>query len=159
MSSEKGDEAKTAHIDKAIGLRLRDYRKALGLTRRHVAEVLDVSVGSIQHYEEGERIPASRLWQFCGHYGVAVEDLFQGLPHHVGPEAPAPAELAEGSQEGGEAQAAYPNVAQSGGVFEGPVEDAIIRAIRDELVRLNSVERSVILRAVRGVGIKTRKTP
>jgi transcriptional regulator with XRE-family HTH domain len=146
-AEDKADGAKTAYLDKAIGQRLRDHREAMGLRRHDVAAALAVSVSRIQHYEEGARIPASRLWQFCGHYGIAVGDLFGGLPHHVGPDAPTesvPGRLVRGGMD------------EEAAPFEVDVESvAIMAAVAD----LNIVERRVMLAALRGIGINRLKRP
>lgn len=157
-TADKIDAAKTAHIDKALGERLRHFRQALGLKRPQVAAALDVSVSRIQHYEEGARIPASRLWQFCGRYGVDVSEFFLGLPHHIGSQV-AQAETAFAKE--GRDPPPGPGRPAAGVVGEldeaTPFEvDETAMAIGAAVLKLNPVERSVILRAVRGVGIKTR---
>jgi transcriptional regulator with XRE-family HTH domain len=146
-AEDKADRAKTAYLDKAIGQRLRDQREAMGLKRHDVAAALAVSVSRIQHYEGGERIPASRLWQFCGHYGIAVGALFEGLPHHVGPDAPTQPVSARLVQ-GGVEDASAP--------FEVDTET---HAFQAAIAGLNPVERRVMLAALRGVGINRLKRP
>lgn len=132
------DRLKTRHIDVVIGQRLRTLREAMGLPRKDVAAALDVSVTRIQDYEEGDRIPAARLWQFCGRYGVEVEALFEDLPHHVGGRV---VELAE-----------------DGAAFDNPLADEMVRAIGAAAADLNPVERKLALAAIRGMAVRKFKS-
>ncbi|CAN5119534.1 hypothetical protein BH09PSE1_BH09PSE1_04560 [soil metagenome] len=133
------DRLKTRHIDLILGRRLRDHREAMGLGREAVAEALDVSVTRIQNYEDGHRISAARLWQFCRRYGIEVETLFDSLPHHVGGRV---SELAE--DEAG---------------FDNPLADDLVRAIGAAAADLNPVERRLALAALRGMGVRKFKRP
>lgn len=137
--SDKADLVKTRHIDLALGRRLRDYRESMGLNREAVAQALDVSVTRIQNYEEGHRIPASRLWQLCRLFGVEASALYEDLPHHVGGRV---TELAE---------------EPSG--FENPFADPVIRAIAEAATDLNPAERYMALAALRGMGVRKFKRP
>lgn len=88
MAADDNDDArdrrKTLHIDRPLGRALRLERDARGLSREWVASRLNVSVSTIQRYEEGRgRIPAARLWQLCKLLDVSVSDFFSRLPHHV----------------------------------------------------------------------------
>lgn len=136
---DKADRLKTRHIDVELGKRLRNLRDAMRLTRDEVARALDVSATRIQDYEGGDRIPASRLWQFCRCYGVAVETLFDDLPHHVG------GKVLE--------------VAEEGVAFDNPLADDIVRAIGAAAADLNPVERRLALAALRGMGSRKLKVP
>ncbi|WP_395652338.1 helix-turn-helix domain-containing protein [Brevundimonas sp.] len=112
-----------------------------------MARDLDVSETRIQDYEAGERIPASRLWQFCGCYGVEVESLFAGLSHKVGgPTTPADAGRAT-------------ELAEDGAGFDNPLAEEIVRAIGAAAADLNPVERRLALAALRGMGSRKLKTP
>lgn len=78
------DGRKTGHIDRPLGHELRVGRDAAGLTQEALAEMLDVSPGTIQKYEQGGvRVPASRLWQVCNLLDIDVANLFKGLPFRV----------------------------------------------------------------------------
>lgn len=82
--SETADKAKTDHIDRPLGERLRLERDARRMTRAVLAARLDVSESTIQHYEDGDvRVPAARLWQICRLLDIEVAAIFEGLPHHV----------------------------------------------------------------------------
>ena len=63
------DLLKTAPVDWAIRARLLEIRRALNLTKVEVAEALSITGRSVGKFEEGARIPASRLWQFCARSG------------------------------------------------------------------------------------------
>ena len=136
---DKADRQKTRHIDVELGRRLRGLRDAMGLTRDEVARALDVSVTRIQDYEGGDRIPASRLWQFCCCYDVAVETLFEALPHK-----------AEGEARG---------MAEEGAAYVDPLADDVVRAIGAAAADLNPVERKLALAALRGMGTRKLKVP
>lgn len=136
---DKADRLKTRHIDVALGRRVRGTREAMGLTRKQVAQDLAVSETRVQNYEDGHRISASRLWQFCRLYGVGVEALFDGLPHHVGDQA---LELAE-----------------EGAEFGNPLADDVVRAIGAAAADLNPLERRLALAALRGMGSRKLKVP
>jgi transcriptional regulator with XRE-family HTH domain len=141
MSSgqDKADRLKTRHIDVALGQRVRAIREAMGLTRKQVAQNLAVSETRVQNYEDGERISASRLWQFCGLYGVEVESLFEGLPHHVGNQVL--------------------HLAEEGAEFDNPLADDVVRAIGTAAADLNPIERRMALAALRGMGSRKLKVP
>lgn len=136
---DKADLVKTRDIDVALGQRLREIRDAMGLSRREVAEALAVSVSRIKNYEEGTRISASRLWQFCGRYGVSVEGLFEGLPHHIGARAV--------------------EIADENAAFVNPLAEDIVRAIAEAAADLSPVERRLALASLRGMGVRNFKVP
>ena len=67
-------------IDKAVGARIRTYRKALGLSQTELANSVGVRFQQVQKYESGaNRVAASRLWQIAETLGVSVVSLFQDL--------------------------------------------------------------------------------
>lgn len=67
-------------IDKAVGARIRTYRKALGLSQTELADSIGVRFQQVQKYESGaNRVAASRLWQIAETLGVSVVSLFQDL--------------------------------------------------------------------------------
>ena len=148
MSRTRDDLLKTRHIDVLIGRRLREIRESMGLTQEQVGVALGVSAKSVGNVESGDRIPASRLWQFCGAYQVEVHEVFAGLPHEVGPPAVrdaagAETALAAGVSEGEETTYAdMPN-------------DPLVIAITDAAAGLTPLERALALAAVRGIGSKT----
>ena len=67
-------------IDKAVGGRIRTYRKALGLSQTELADSIGVRFQQVQKYESGaNRVAASRLWQIAETLNVSVVSLFQDL--------------------------------------------------------------------------------
>lgn len=82
---ERQETERTRHVDAAVSRRFRELREALGLTRRQVAADMGASEGRWQAYESGQRIPASRIWQFCRRYGLDVSEVYAGLPFTIGP--------------------------------------------------------------------------
>jgi DNA-binding XRE family transcriptional regulator len=172
---ERKETSRTRHVDEAVGRRLRDLREALGLTRRQVAADMGASEGRWQAYESGERIPASRIWQFCSRYGLDVGDLYAGLPFTIGPVAAPvapPGALAEpgvepGAGKGGPADGTerrrMGGMAETGAPFE-PAPDASLaddtmQAISAAAAALNPLERSLALAALRGMGARKLKQP
>ncbi|CAN5221460.1 hypothetical protein BH10PSE1_BH10PSE1_11850 [soil metagenome] len=141
--SERADLLRTRHIDVILGRRLRDHREAMRLAREQVGEVLGVSVQRIKDYEDGNRIPASRLWQFCARYGIEVETLFVDLPHHLGP----PVEVSA------------PGMAEDSAPFTRTPADELLAAIGAAATDLNPVERYMALAALRGMAVRKFKKP
>ena len=144
MSRTRDDLLKTRHIDVLIGRRLREIRESMGLTQEQVGIALGVSAKSVGNVESGDRIPASRLWQFCGAYDVEVHEVFSGLPHEVGPLAAAQGDRAGAGvrEEGGTTYTAMPN-------------DPLVIAITEAAAGLTGMERALALAAVRGIGSKS----
>lgn len=143
MSRTRDDLLKTRHIDVLIGRRLREIRESMGLTQEQVGIALGVSAKSVGNVESGDRIPASRLWQFCGAYGVEVHEVFAGLPHEVGPPPSAHALAGEGMTE------------RSVDPFAQPTDDPLVRALTEATAGLTPLERAMALAAVRGIGSKS----
>lgn len=85
----RAGKERTHHIDLLIGRRLKDLRDLRDWSQAQVGAGLGVSAERIGQMEAGERIPASRLWQFCGLFGIDVADVFAGIPQTIGPVTPA----------------------------------------------------------------------
>lgn len=67
-------------IDKAIGSRIRMYRKALGLSQSDLAKEIGITFQQVQKYESGaNRVAASRLWDISDALNVSVLSLFQDV--------------------------------------------------------------------------------
>lgn len=141
MSRSHEGLLKTAHIDVLMGGRLRQIRETLSLTQKQVGADLGMSASAVKKIEDGARMPASRLWQFCGRYGLDVADVFAGLPHDVGPlRAASLSNTATGVVEGAP--------------FAQPADDPLVEAIMTAAAQLTPVERALALAAVRGIGSK-----
>ena len=81
-------------IDKAIGSRIRMYRKALGLSQADLARELGITFQQVQKYESGaNRVAASRLWGISDALGVSVLSLFQEVALAGGENPGTPLEL------------------------------------------------------------------
>ncbi len=71
-------------IDEYIGLRLKECREALGVSRSKFADYLYVSTITLAKYETGElSIPASKLYDAANFFDVPTEYLFEGLDERV----------------------------------------------------------------------------
>ena len=71
-------------IDAHVGLRLKERREALGLTRPKFADSLYVSERTLARYESGELpIPAGSLYDAANFLGVPAEYFFDGLNERV----------------------------------------------------------------------------
>ena len=75
----EGDGA--VNIDSHIGLRIRQRRLFLRLTRAEVARTLGCAVAQIEKFENGmAQIDAATLFSMAERLGVEVMDFFQGAP-------------------------------------------------------------------------------
>jgi transcriptional regulator with XRE-family HTH domain len=76
-------------LDVAIGQRVRERRRGIGLSQQELAEALGVSFQQVQKYERGaNRISFSRLVEVAGALKCRLADLADGLdpdhrPDHV----------------------------------------------------------------------------
>ena len=67
-------------LDVAIGQRVRERRRAIGMSQQELAEQLDVSFQQVQKYERGaNRISFSRLVEVAGALRCGLNDLADGL--------------------------------------------------------------------------------
>lgn len=150
---------RTRHIDEAISRRFRELREALGLTRTQVAADMGASIGRWQGYEGGQRIPASRIWQFCRRYGLDVSEVYVGLPFAIGPvvaggETDVPTGTPTGSATGfaqGMAEEGPAFEPASGNPHDASPDDSALRAIAEVAADLSPLERNLALAALRGI--------
>ena len=71
------EERNFSEIDRMIGERLKRVRLDRGLTRRQVADALNISWQLLQKYEVARnRITVGRLWDLAKAMGVPVFDLY-----------------------------------------------------------------------------------
>lgn len=88
--------ARRQAIDIHVGKRLRQQRKAKGLTQSGLAEMLGVTYQQIQKYESGSnRIAAGRLQALAGALEVPVAFFFEEAPPGL-----LPAGYSDGAAEG-----------------------------------------------------------
>lgn len=65
--------------DESVGSRLRDARRAVGLTQQKVADKLDVSRRAVSEWETNVRQPYSALPGLSALYGVSTSFLLYGV--------------------------------------------------------------------------------
>ncbi|ATC34085.1 XRE family transcriptional regulator [Caulobacter vibrioides] len=71
-------------IDVAVGRRMRDRRKTLGMSQEALAAALGITFQQIQKYESGaNRISASKLYAAARTLQTPVQSFFFGLPDPV----------------------------------------------------------------------------
>lgn len=76
MPKKPTTRRKATPQDVEIGNNLRILREARGVSMQDVAAALKITYQQVKKYETGEnRIPASRLFEFAGFYGVEIESL------------------------------------------------------------------------------------
>jgi len=170
-TGQRQETERTRHVDAAVSRRFRELREALGLTRTQVAADMGASIGRWQAYESGQRIPASRIWQFCRRYGLDVSEVYAGLPFTIGPVGEGGSDIVEGATGPGgsiEAMVAFvPGMAEeaiafehvSGNPHDAAADDASLRAIAEAAAALNPLERSLALAALRGMHTHKAKRP
>jgi transcriptional regulator with XRE-family HTH domain len=74
-----GDKRAT-RIDRHIASRIREGRRAAGLTQGFVGDKLGITFQQIQKYERGDnRIAAGRLFEISQLFGVPFAYFFEGL--------------------------------------------------------------------------------
>lgn len=67
-------------IDSAVGKRIRQRRKALGLSQTELADRIGVKFQQVQKYESGvNRVAASRLWKIAASLHIPVTFFFEDL--------------------------------------------------------------------------------
>lgn len=166
-TGQRQETERTRHVDAAVSRRFRELREALGLTRTQVAADMGASIGRWQAYESGQRIPASRIWQFCRRYGLDVSEVYAGLPFTIGPVDDG--DIGGGAAGTGGAPQVHPEskatavfvrgMLEEGTAFErmsgnphnAAADDASLRAIAEAAAALNPLERSLALAALRGM--------
>jgi DNA-binding XRE family transcriptional regulator len=68
-------------VDKYIGKRMRERRRALHMGQTEVASILGVSFQQIQKYEKGlNRVSAARLFDICKVLNVSLSSMFERDP-------------------------------------------------------------------------------
>lgn len=123
MASQDGGAR--SPIDFAIGQRIKQQRRKLGLTQRVLADVLKVRPGQISYYENGlQRLPAAALYELSLVLKVSVEWFFVDISP---PEAPKPALDAEAR-----AVAMY-QLGQLLGKLEDPKDRALLKSLLQQL--------------------------
>jgi transcriptional regulator with XRE-family HTH domain len=98
----KPDETARRHpVDRHVGVRIRQARKARGVSQERLAELLEITFQQVQKYERGvNRVSASRLWLISEALDVAPAYFFEGLSEQSrkGAALPALLESPEGAE-------------------------------------------------------------
>lgn len=82
-------------VDRHIGARIRERRRAVGMSQERLAERLGITFQQVQKYERGSnRVSASRLFEIASAIGTPIGYFFE----HLAPPFPA-MELAEPVEE------------------------------------------------------------
>lgn len=69
-----------ADIESRIGARIKERRRAAGLSQEKLGVALGVTFQQVQKFENGKnRIAASQLFTVAGALGVEVADFFVGI--------------------------------------------------------------------------------
>ena len=81
MAAETDPDRAPHPIDVHVGRRIRERRKALGVSQERLAEELGLTFQQVQKYERGaNRVSSSKLWQIAGALHVSLSSFFEGLP-------------------------------------------------------------------------------
>ena len=65
-------------VDAYIGARMRERRRALGITQERLGELLGVTFQQVQKYEAGRnRVSAARLFEICEALDVSLASMFE----------------------------------------------------------------------------------
>jgi transcriptional regulator with XRE-family HTH domain len=77
-AKRKKSPRRSSDVDKYIGARMREGRRAIGMTQQHLGEVLGVTFQQIQKYERGaNRVSAARLFEICEALDVSLASMFE----------------------------------------------------------------------------------
>ena len=80
MPAETETDRSPHPIDLHVGRRIRERRKALGVSQERLAEELGLTFQQVQKYERGaNRVSSSKLWQIAGALHVSLSSFFEGL--------------------------------------------------------------------------------
>ena len=65
-------------VDAYIGARMRERRRALGITQERLGELLGVTFQQVQKYESGRnRVSAARLFEICEALDFSLASMFE----------------------------------------------------------------------------------
>ena len=76
---------RSGEVDHHVGRRIRERRKALGMSQETLADALGISYQQAQKYEVGiNRVAASRLWNIAKALEVDIGYFFEGVKRPAG---------------------------------------------------------------------------
>jgi transcriptional regulator with XRE-family HTH domain len=68
-------------VDEYIGARMRESRRALGISQESLGELVGVTFQQVQKYEKGaNRVSAARLFEICKALNVTLSSMFKDDP-------------------------------------------------------------------------------
>jgi len=70
-------------IKERVGQRLRDWRKAQGMTQAEIGACLGISGPALYGIESGRNLSIDRAVQIATLLGVTVDELLKGEPEHA----------------------------------------------------------------------------
>ena len=71
---------RSSEVDAHVGRRVRERRKALGMSQEKLADAIGIASQQVQKYEIGlNRVSASRLWDITEALEVDVGYFFEGI--------------------------------------------------------------------------------
>ncbi len=75
-------------VDAHVGKRVRERRKALGMSQAKLGNALGITFQQVQKYEIGiNRVSASRLWDIANILEVDFGHFFEGIQKRAKPKA------------------------------------------------------------------------
>ena len=117
---DKLDEAAAGPnpIDRHVGLRIRMWRKELGISQERLAESIGLTFQQVQKYERAaNRVSASKLWEMSRALSASISYFYEGLDDSLErPGANAPRESMQDfllTPEGIELAQVFPKIAKS----------------------------------------------
>ncbi len=63
-------------IKKLLGKRIKDLRKAQGISQQHLAELANIDQRSLSHIECGDTFPSRALLDIAHALNISLQDLF-----------------------------------------------------------------------------------
>jgi transcriptional regulator with XRE-family HTH domain len=76
--AKKRNSRAVSSLDVFMGVRMRESRRARGMTQGRLAQLLGVSFQQIQKYEKGvNRVSAARLFEICEALDVSLASMFE----------------------------------------------------------------------------------
>src|SRR3982750_545860 len=71
-------------VDIYVGARVKERRKALGISQEKLAEALGLTFQQVQKYERGaNRVSASKLWEIARALKINVAYFYEGLEEEM----------------------------------------------------------------------------
>ena len=76
---------RSSEVDHHVGRRIRERRKALGMSQEKLGNALGIAFQQVQKYKVGiNRVAAGRLWDIAKALEVEVRYFFEGVQKRAG---------------------------------------------------------------------------